>query len=424
MEYFQVLLPLAIILVISKIFGKICVRIGIPQVIGLIAAGILVSVVEYIPGPMQDFFATGSPALTGLGFFAKIGVVLIMFNAGLDINVKQIKSVGLPATIITMAGVLVPMILGFITACLIRNGTLFGLTHDEYFTNLFYGVIMTATSVSVTVATLQELGKLTSKVGTTVVTAAILDDIVGIIVLSVVIGMSGKESGGETESPWIVLLKTVFFFVAAILVGWLARKIFGAVERKFPHHRLLPVLSVALCFFFAYAAEKFFGVADITGAFVAGMVLSSNPEANYIERRSEIMGYMMFTPVFFANIAIANKFSLPDMNMLIFGLAFVVVALLGKVIGCGGTALLCQYNKKDAFRVGIGMMARAEVALVCAQKGVDAGLIHADIMPFILLLIVVSSLVTPLLLKASYKEDKKKIDMAAATVLAEKKKGS
>ena len=178
-------------------------------------------------------------------------------------------------------------------------------------------------------------------------------------------------------------------------------------------------MSVALCFFFAYAAEKVFGVADITGAFVAGMVLSSNPEANYIERRSEIMGYMMFTPVFFANIAIANKFSLPDMNMLIFGLVFVVVALLGKVIGCGGTALLCKYSKKDSFRVGIGMMARAEVALVCAQKGVDAGLIHADIMPFILLLIVVSSLVTPILLKASYKEDKKKIDMAAAAVLAE-----
>ena len=393
MEYFQVLLPLAIILVISKIFGKICVRIGIPQVIGLIAAGILVSVVEYIPGPMQDFFASGSPALTGLGFFAKIGVVLIMFNAGLDINVKQIKSVGLPATIIT-------------------------LTHDQYFTNLFYGVIMTATSVSVTVATLQELGKLTSKVGTTVVTAAILDDIVGIIVLSVVIGMSGKE-GGEAENPWIVLLKTVLFFIAAVLVGWLARKIFAAVERNFPHHRLLPVMSVALCFFFAYAAEKVFGVADITGAFVAGMVLSSNPEANYIERRSEIMGYMMFTPVFFANIAIANKFSLPDMNMLIFGLVFVVVALLGKVIGCGGTALLCKYSKKDSFRVGIGMMARAEVALVCAQKGVDAGLIHADIMPFIILLIVVSSLVTPILLKASYKEDKKKIDMAAAAVLAE-----
>ena len=246
MEYFQVLLPLAIILVISKIFGKICVRIGIPQVIGLIAAGILVSVVEYIPGPMQDFFASGSPALTGLGFFAKIGVVLIMFNAGLDINVKQIKSVGLPATIITLAGVFVPMILGFIAACLIRNGTMIGLTHDQYFTNLFYGVIMTATSVSVTVATLQELGKLTSKVGTTVVTAAILDDIVGIIVLSVVIGMSGKE-GGEAENPWIVLLKTVLFFIAAVLVGWLARKIFAAVERNFPHHRLLPVMSVALC---------------------------------------------------------------------------------------------------------------------------------------------------------------------------------
>lgn len=416
MEYFQVLLPLAAILVISKIFGKICVRLGIPQVIGLIVAGILVSVVEYIPG--QTFLTDGSPAMVGLGFFAKIGVVLIMFNAGLDINIRQIRSVGLPATAITLAGVFVPMIMGFVTACLIRNGALTGLTHDQYFTNLFYGVIMTATSVSVTVATLQELGKLNSKIGSTVVTAAILDDIVGIIVLSVVIGMSGKE-GGQTENPWIVLMKTVLFFVAAVLVGWAARKLFAIVERKYPHHRLLPVMSVALCFFFAYAAEAFFGVADITGAFVAGMVLSSNPEANYIERRSEIMGYMMFTPVFFANIAIANKFRLPDMNMLIFGLAFVVIAMLGKVIGCGGTALLCKYDKKDAFRVGIGMMARAEVALVCVQKGVDSGLIHSDIMPFILLLIVVSSLLTPLFLKISYKEDKKKIDMAAATVLAE-----
>lgn len=416
MEYFQVLLPLAAILVISKIFGKICVRLGIPQVIGLIVAGILVSVVEYIPG--QTFLTDGSPAMVGLGFFAKIGVVLIMFNAGLDINIRQIRSVGLPATAITLAGVFVPMIMGFVTACLIRNGSLTGLSHDQYFTNLFYGVIMTATSVSVTVATLQELGKLNSKIGSTVVTAAILDDIVGIIVLSVVIGMSGKE-GGQTENPWIVLMKTVLFFVGAVLVGWAARKLFAIVERKYPHHRLLPVMSVALCFFFAYAAEAFFGVADITGAFVAGMVLSSNPEANYIERRSEIMGYMMFTPVFFANIAIANKFRLPDMTMLIFGLAFVVIAMLGKVIGCGGTALLCKYDKKDAFRVGIGMMARAEVALVCAQKGVDSGLIHPDIMPFILLLIVVSSLLTPLFLKISYKEDKKKIDMAAATVLAE-----
>ena len=295
MEYFQVLLPLAAILVISKIFGKICVRLGIPQVIGLIVAGILVSVVEYIPG--QTFLTDGSPAMVGLGFFAKIGVVLIMFNAGLDINIRQIRSVGLPATAITLAGVFVPMIMGFVTACLIRNGALTGLSHDQYFTNLFYGVIMTATSVSVTVATLQELGKLNSKIGSTVVTAAILDDIVGIIVLSVVIGMSGKE-GGQTENPWIVLMKTVLFFVAAVLVGWAARKLFAIVERKYPHHRLLPVMSVALCFFFAYAAEAFFGVADITGAFVAGMVLSSNPEANYIERRSEIMGYMMFTPVF------------------------------------------------------------------------------------------------------------------------------
>ena len=395
MDYYVVLLPLGIILVVSKLLSKVCRKINLPQVIGMLLAGVLIGVLNYIPTVGE--FVLSPTAVTGLGFFAKIGVILIMFAAGLDIDIKQIRVIGVPAILITMVGGAVPMVLGFGVAqlCMPQNGIA---------ANLFYGSILTATSVSVTVATLQELGRLNSKVGSTVVAAAILDDIIGIIVLSVVSSLGGTSSAGQSDVLWVII-KTVLFFIAAIVVGLGASKLFTWIEKKFPHHRLLPILSVALCFLFAYSSEMIFGIADITGAFVAGLVLSVNPEHSYIERRSDIMSYMIFTPVFFANIGITTQITSIDSGMIWFGLLFIVVGLVGKVIGCGGTALLCRYGLKDSFRVGIGMMARAEVALVCAQKGVEIGMISSSIMPFIVVLIILSSFVTPILMRASYKKE-------------------
>lgn len=395
MDYYVVLLPLGIILVVSKLLSKVCRKINLPQVIGMLLAGVLIGVLNYIPTVGE--FVLSPTAVTGLGFFAKIGVILIMFAAGLDIDIKQIRVIGVPAILITMVGVAVPMVLGFGVAqlCMPQNGIA---------ANLFYGSILTATSVSVTVATLQELGRLNSKVGSTVVAAAILDDIIGIIVLSVVSSLGGTSSAGQSDVLWVII-KTVLFFIAAIVVGLGASKLFTWIEKKFPHHRLLPILSVALCFLFAYSSEMIFGIADITGAFVAGLVLSVNPEHSYIERRSDIMSYMIFTPVFFANIGITTQITAIDSGMILFGLLFIVAGLVGKVVGCGGTALLCRYGLKDSFRVGIGMMARAEVALVCAQKGVEIGMISSSIMPFIVVLIILSSFVTPILMRASYKKE-------------------
>lgn len=400
------LLPLGIILVVSKLLSKFCRKVNLPQVIGMLLAGVLIGVLNYIPTVGE--FVLSPTAVTGLGFFAKIGVILIMFAAGLDIDIKQIRVIGVPAILITMVGVAVPMVLGFGVAqlCMPQNGIA---------ANLFYGSILTATSVSVTVATLQELGRLNSKVGSTVVAAAILDDIIGIIVLSVVSSLGGTSSAGQSDVLWVII-KTVLFFIAAIVVGLGASKLFTWIEKKFPHHRLLPILSVALCFLFAYSSEMIFGIADITGAFVAGLVLSVNPEHSYIERRSDIMSYMIFTPVFFANIGITTQITSIDSGMILFGLLFIVAGLVGKVVGCGGTALLCRYGLKDSFRVGIGMMARAEVALVCAQKGVEIGMISSSIMPFIVVLIILSSFVTPILMRASYKKE-----LAAPKLTASKK---
>lgn len=394
MEYYTVLLPLAIILLVSKVLSKGCSKIGMPNVVGMLLAGVLIGFIQYIPE--QDIITDVS--LEGLGFLAKIGVILIMFSAGLGTDLDSIKEVGLPAVLITSAGVVVPMGLGFGVA------TLFSGT-DDVLTNLFYGVILTATSVSVTVATLKELGKLNSKVGNTIITAAILDDIIGVIILSVVVSM--KSKGGQTANPVKVILMTVAFFICAVVLGFIIKKFFKWLGDRYPHHRLVPIFSLSVCFFFSYASEAYFSVADITGAFVAGIMLSGTHETRYVDRRSEIMTYMIFSPVFFANIGITTKFTGINTSLILFGVMFIIAGLIGKVFGCSIFAKLCKFNIKDSFKIGVGMMARAEVALVCAQKGVDAGIISSDIMPFILILIIVSSFTTPILLKQLYKGELK-----------------
>ncbi len=393
MEFYTVLLPLAIILALSKILVKLFARIHVPAVVGMLAAGVLIGLIGLIPG--QNVLTDTS--MEGIGFIAKIGVILIMFSAGLETDVKQIKAVGFPAVIITAAGVIVPMGLGFLTAAAF-NGAFSG-DRDALISALFYGVILTATSVSVTVATLKELGRLSGKLGSTVVTAAILDDIAGVVVLSVVTALAGDASA----SPWVVLLKTLAFFAFAAAAGLTFSKLFGVIERKWPHHRMLPILSLSMCFFFAYASEAWFGIADITGAFAAGLMLSGNPERAYIDRRSDIMSYMVFTPVFFANIGMTTEFSAVDGSMLLFGILFILAGITGKLAGCSLTAAACGYGGKDSLRVGIGMMARAEVALVCAQKGVESGVIDSGIMPFVVMLIIITSFVTPILLRLTYK---------------------
>lgn len=398
MEVYEILLPLAIILVVSKVLMKCCEKIRFPAVIGMLLSGILVGLIRYIPG-QTVLTATG---MEGLAFFAKIGVILILFTAGLETDLQKIKSIGGPAVVITVAGVAVPMALGFLVATLCNGG--FGaLTKETLLQNLFYGTILTATSVSVTVATLREAGKLDSKVGTTIVAAAIIDDILGIVVLSFVLALKGD--GAATAGPTVVVIRTLLYFVAVAIVAFLASKFFTVLDRRFEHHRLVPIMGIAFCFIIAYASEKWFGIADITGAYIVGLILSGNKDSHYIDRKADIMGYMLFVPIFFANIGISTEFSDISVSFLAFGALFILAGMVGKFLGCGAAALACGYKPQDAARVGLGMMARAEVALVTAQKGVEYGVIHSSIMPFVVALILITSFVTPLLLHASYRRE-------------------
>ena len=401
-EAFEVLLPLALILFLSKLLSIGCKKIGLPQVVGMLLTGIVLGFITLIPN--QPIF--NSTAMEGINFIAEIGVILIMFSAGIETDLKQIKATGVSALVITLLGVLVPILFGFGVAGILPGG--FG---KEYLIrNIFYGVILTATSVSVTVATLKELGKLNSKIGTAIVSAAILDDILGVIVLSVVVSLNQaltSASSNLTIDILIVFGKTIGFFIFAIVLGIAFRYIFKMLSQKYGHHRRLPIFGIAIAFFFSYAAEEWFSIADITGAFFAGLMLSGGKDSEYIERRTDIASYMLFTPVFFAKVGLTSlsSFSQIDSTFIIFGFLFIIAGILGKILGCGVGAKLTKNSWKDSYRCGLGMMCRAEVCLICANKGISAGIISASIQPFILCLILITSFVTPVLLKQSYKNE-------------------
>lgn len=423
----SLLLPLALILLLSKLLQMGCKKIKMPQVVGMLLAGIIIAFVDKIPG----LNLLDDSARAGIKFLAEIGVVLIMFSAGLGTNLNSIKSSGVSAIVVTSLGVIVPMGLGFLVAGLFNGfgGTITledGLMVSKTWSNLFYGVILTATSVSVTVATLKEMHRLNGKAGTIIISAAILDDIIGVIVLSVVLSLSGAGSSGEntlgslmcSNDVVAVFLNVLFFFIFTIAIGVGIHYLFKYLNKKKPHTRRLPIFGLAFCFFMAFASEKFFGVADITGAYFAGLALAGighhiNPirdvladdTSDYIERKSDVLSYMIFSPIFFANVGINADFSGLKATMIGFGCCYILAGLLGKVLGCGIGAKITGNHLKDSIRIGIGMMARAEVALICANKGIDAGLVDSGMSTFIVIMIIVSSFVTPLILKLTYKNE-------------------
>ena len=421
-EAFSILLPLALILVLSKLLSILAKKIGLPQVIGLLMTGVILGAIALIPLPdnMKEYAIFNDDAMDGIKFVAEIGVILIMFSAGIETDLKQIKKTGISALVITLLGVMVPLGFGFLASLILPQAETMTKT---IFRNLFYGVILTATSVSVTIAALKELGKLNTKIGTAIVSAAILDDIIGVIILSIIISLDKAMTSGGGNVGFdigMVILKTVLFFVFAIGLGILFRILFKRLTEKYDHHRRIPIFAMAIAFFYSYAAEKWFGIADITGAFFAGLVLSGLKDATYIERRTDITSYLLFTPVFFAKVGLTSMSSFTTgggitLNFFFFGLLFILAGIAGKVLGCGVGAKICKYNIKDSFRCGIGMMCRAEVCLICAQKGIDNNIINASIQPFILVLILLTSFITPILLKLSYKNDKTNEDLTLFT---------
>lgn len=387
---FENLKDLAIIIAAAEVMGLIAKKIKLPQVLGQIIAGLII-------GPCLLNWSSNTDYIK---IFAEIGVVLLMFSAGLETNLKTLIKTGPVALFMATMGVFVPLALGTLMTLVFYGYDGIGTT--AFYKALFIGVIMTATSVGITVQTLKELGKLKTELGTTIVSAAIIDDVLGIIVLTVVIGIS---SGGDTGIGEIIL-KTVVFFAAAIIVGYVLYKAFAFLEKKYPHMRRIPIFSLALCFALSYVAEKYFGIADITGAYVAGVILCNINSANYVDSKVNISSYMFFGPIFFASIGLKTNISGITWQLFGFAMCFVVVALISKIIGCGFAAKMTKHTWKESLICGIGMMTRGEVALIVAQKGMDAGIISSEDFTPVILLIIMSSVLVPILLKLLFKNKK------------------
>lgn len=386
MESYEILKSLAIIIVAAKLCGLSASKLKAPQVVGEIIAGLLI-------GPSVLGLVEQTEFLSQM---AEIGVVLLMFFAGLETNLKDLMKTGPKAFLIACAGVLVPLIGGFLLYSCFYGFSSVGT--DEFYTAVFIGVIMTATSVSITVATLQELGHLKDTVGTTIMSAAIIDDVIGIIVLTFVIGFKNPES-----SPFKVVGNTVLFFVMALIVGVIGYRIFKYLDKRYPHTRRIPIFGLVLCFAMAYIAEKYFGIADITGAYVAGIILCSIQDSSYIARKVDISSYMIFGPLFFASIGIKTSISAMNGTILLFSIGFVIVALVSKIVGCGLMSRALGFKGKDSMKIGVGMMTRGEVALIVSQKGLAVGMIDSVYFTAVILLILVSSIITPIILKVLYR---------------------
>ena len=382
METYMILRDLAVIILAAKFMGLLAHKCRIPAVAGEIVAGLII-------GPCLLGIVEPSDFINQM---AEIGVILIMFSAGLETNLKELKKSGPAALVIACSGVFVPLVFGALLYMGYHGFSAPGT--DGFFKALFIGCIMTATSVSITVEALKELGVLSSRMGQTILSAAIIDDVIGIIVLTFVLAMKDPEN-----NPAEVIFKTVAFLVLALLFGILFYRIFKRIDARYPHTRRIPIIGLGLCFILSYVAEKYFGIADITGAYIAGIILCNIRDAEYIDRKVSINSYMIFAPVFFTGIGLKTDLGNVQSDMLLFALLFVLAACLGKILGCGFISKCLGFNTADSLKIGIGMMTRGEVALIISNKGLNLGIIDPSYFTPVILLIIFTSITVPVLLK-------------------------
>lgn len=383
MDY-SFLLIIAIILLSTKVLGLVSGKISMPQVVGALVAGLILG-----PSVLDVIEETDLVVI-----LSELGVIMLMFDAGLTTDLKELKSTGRAALIIAVLGILVPLVGGTVLYLLY-----FPDAEDSLYLlrALFIGVILTATSVSITVETLRELGRLQGKVGTAIMGAAVIDDILGIIVLTVISSFVNQD-----VNVAFVLLKIVLFFVFVGVIGFIVYRLFAVLNRRYADkmHRRVAIYALSFCLILSFCAERFFNVADITGAYFAGLLLCNLPHVReYASRRVSIISYMFFSPIFFASIGIKTDLHGMTPSLLVFSILLLLVAILSKIVGCGLGAKLCRFSNHDSLSIGVGMVSRGEVALIVAQKGAASGLVSGAMFAPVILVVIVTTLITPILLK-------------------------
>ena len=392
MEGYGFLFDLALILLSTKLFGLVTRKFKMPQVVGALAAGLIL-------GPAMLNVLQETDFITKL---SEVGVIVLMFTAGLETDIQELKNTGKASFVIALIGVLVPLGGGFALAHFFNNEAIAGPGANIFLQNIFIGIILTATSVSISVETLKEMGKLNTRAGNAILGAAIIDDILGIVALTVVTSLADSS-----VNIVVVLLKIVAFFIVSAGGVFLFYVLFKKFQARYQKDmRRFVILAFVFCLLLSYCAEQFFGVADITGAFIAGMVISNTEHSKYIAARFETLSYIFLSPIFFASIGL--KVSLPDMtgSIILFSVLLVIVAILTKIVGCGFGAKMCKFTNHESIQIGAGMVSRGEVALIVATKGAALGLMSSVFFGPVIIMVVATTIVAPILLKLAFRNDK------------------
>ncbi|MDM5326944.1 cation:proton antiporter [Neobacillus sp. CF12] len=375
----MLILQLAIILIASKIAGSLSVKLGQPSVLGKLLIGIVLG--PSVLGVVNE--------TDPLAEFSHIGVILLMFIAGLETDIDEFKRSGKASTFVGFGGIIVPLVLGYFA------GIILTLTTME---SWFLGLLLSATSVSISVQALKEMNHLKTPEGATILGAAVIDDIVVIIALAFLMSFAGGDVNLTT-----VILKKVIFFAGAILIGWKAIPWF---LKKFSSLKVTEtVISSALiiCFVYAYLAE-YTGVAAIIGAYIAGVAISVTDFKHEVFEKVETISYSIFVPVFFTSIGVTVEFAGITDNIVLIAI-LCVLAILTKLIGSAIGAKAAGFGWNSSLGIGSAMVSRGEVALIIAAIGLEATLLSQEMFAVLVVVVLVTTIVTPPMMKLFFKSN-------------------
>lgn len=374
---------LAGLLLATQVVAHLCRRVEIPEVIGQILVGIIVG-----PAILNWVHLDGM-----MNEFQEIGVIILMFIAGLESDLSLLKKYLRPAVIVAVIGVIVPVI--------VMGGAsyLFGFTKME---SLFIGVIFSATSVSISVAVLREFKRLDSREGATILGAAVADDIIGVIMLSIMISMINGSRGGHINMPlgMALLLQVLFFGGTYLVVRWLAPYLMHLSERLLTV-AAPSVMAMIICLGMAALAD-YVGLSGAVGSFFAGIAVANTHRKETIDRSFIPIGYALFIPLFFVSVGLNMRFDNIQRSF-VFVIVMTILACLTKLVGCGAGAKLSGFNLPSSYVVGSGMVARGEMALITAQIGYEAHLMSSMYYSDVITVIILATVLAPFMLKHALK---------------------
>lgn len=399
---YSYLLVLAAILLTTKLLGLFSRWVRLPQVLGALVAGVILGpVVNAIVGwsTGDGFFSQAAGSDQLFGMLSELGVIVLMFGAGLETDVQEMKKCGKASLIIAVIGVITPLIFGAAASYFFIDDP---NSQERLLKSIFIGVVLTATSVSITVETLKELGKLNTPASNAILGAAIIDDVLGIIALTIITSFKSKD-----VNIWFVLIKIVLFFIFAAILGFIMLKIYKWMNKHTSRDsRRHVIIAFAYCLVSSFVAEVFFGVADITGAYVAGLVLSMTNRKRYLVNRFSTLSYMLLSPIFFACIGLTIEMPELTVSLLVFAILITIVAVATKLFGCALGGKICGYSTKECFQIGAGMISRGEVALIVAKKGESCGLMDPKLFGPLVIVVVLTTIIAPIILKILFAKDK------------------